>query len=108
MSESRNSARLPVAWRAAIQVAPGRIVPAKVVNFSATGIQLQSGVMLKEKQEYQMMMEVPSHKDASARTQVVCKAVCVYTILSGSEYRAGLRIANYPPEHKELLQSWGG
>ena len=55
-----------------------------------------------------MMMEVPSHKDASARTQVVCKATCVYTILSGSEYRAGLRIASYPPEHKELLQSWGG
>ena len=64
--------------------------------------------MLKEKQEYQMMMEVPSRNDASARTQVVFKASCVYTILSGSEYRAGLRAVSFPPEHQELLQSWGG
>lgn len=107
MSDSRNSPRLAVAWRAAIQIAQGRIVPAKVVNISASGIQLQAGVMLKEKQEYQMMVEVPSKTDASARTRVIFKATCIYTILSGSEYRAGLRAVAYPAEHLELLQSWG-
>jgi hypothetical protein len=45
---NRNTPRLPVSWRAAIQVVPGHIVPAKVVNFSATGIQLQTSVMLKK------------------------------------------------------------
>jgi hypothetical protein len=108
MNESRNTPRLPVSWRAAIQVVPGHIVPAKVVNFSATGIQLQTSVMLKEKQTYQMMMEIPSVKDASARTQVVVKASCVYTILSGDAYRAGLKCTDYPPEHRPLLESWGG
>ncbi|MFZ6687208.1 PilZ domain-containing protein [Undibacterium sp. SXout11W] len=108
MSDSRNSPRLSVAWRAAIQVAVGRIVPAKIINFSASGIQLQTSVMLKEKQVYQMMMEVPSHKDASSRTQVVCKATCLYTILSGNEYRAGMKCSDFPPQHRELLESWGG
>lgn len=64
--------------------------------------------MLKEKQDFQMMMEVPSRHDASLRTQVVFKATCVYTILSGSEYRAGLKAVSYPSEHRELLESWGG
>lgn len=108
MSDSRINLRLAVSWRAAVQVVPGRIVPAKIVNFSAAGIQMQVGVMLKEKQDYQMMMEVPSPRDASARTQVVCKATCIYTILSGSEYRAGLKCLHFPPEHAELLASWGG
>ena len=108
MSDSRNFPRLAVAWRAAIQVVPGRIVPAKVVNFSAAGIQLQAGIMLKEKETYQMMMEVPARNDASDRTQVVFKATCVYTILSGSEYRAGMKAVSYPPEQRDLLESWGG
>jgi hypothetical protein len=62
----------------------------------------------EEKQSYQMMMEIPSVKDASARTQVVVKASCVYTILSGDAYRAGLKCTDYPPEHRPLLESWGG
>mgnify|MGYP003347099311 CR=1 FL=1 len=108
MNDSRASSRLPVAWRAAIQVAPGRIVPAKVINFSSSGIQMQCPVMLKEKQLYQMMMEVPTQRDASNRTRVVFSATCVYTILSGSEYRSGMKAQDYPAEHRELLQSWGG
>ncbi|MFZ6726749.1 PilZ domain-containing protein [Undibacterium sp. MH2W] len=108
MSDSRTSPRLAVAWRAAIQIAAGRIVPAKIINFSAAGIQIQTSVMLREKQTYPMMMEVPSHKDASARTQVVCKGTCQYTILSGNEYRAGMKCTDFPPQHRELLESWGG
>ncbi|MBC3870855.1 hypothetical protein [Undibacterium oligocarboniphilum] len=68
MSDSRINPRLAVSWRSAVQVVPGRIVPSKIVNFSAAGIQMQIGVMLKEKQDYQMMMEVPSPRDASVRT----------------------------------------
>lgn len=108
MSDNRNSPRANVNWRAAILVAPGQIVPAKIVNFNATGIQLQCSVMLKEKQTYQMMMEVPQQRDASQRTQVVCKATCLYTILSGSEYRAGLRYFDIPLQHEALVGSWGG
>ncbi len=26
----------------------------------------------------------------------------------GSEYRSGMKCSDYPPEHRELLQSWGG
>lgn len=108
MSDIRNFPRTNVNWRAAIQIAPGQIVGAKVVNFAGGGIQLQCGVMLKEQQTYQMMMEVPQQRDASQRTQVVCQATCLYTILSGSAYRAGLKYFDIPAQHHALLASWGG
>ncbi|MCH8621869.1 hypothetical protein [Undibacterium sp. TS12] len=108
MSDNRNTARSNVTWRGAIQVLPGQIVLAKIINFAAGGIQIQCSVVLKEKQTYQMMMEVPSPRDASQRTQVVCKATCIYTILSGSEYRAGMKYFDVPEQHMALLAEWYG
>lgn len=108
MIDSRSSPRSNVSWRAAILVAPGNIVPAKVLNIAGAGIQLQCAHRLADGQVYQMMMEVPEPKDASQRTQVVCKASCNYTILSGSEYRAGMKLAEVPAQHQALLNNWGG
>ncbi len=108
MIESRSSPRSNVSWRAAILIAPGNIVPAKLMNIAGTGIQLQCAHRLIDGQVYQMMMEVPEPKDASQRTQVVCKATCNYTILSGSEYRAGMKLIEVPSQHQALLNSWGG
>lgn len=102
MSDPRSN----VSWRAAIKLAEG-IVPAKVVNIAGTGIQLQCASPLRDGQTYQMMMEVPEPKDASQRTQVVCKVSCSYTILSGSEYRAGMRFVELAPQHQSLLSNWG-
>ncbi|WP_394779418.1 hypothetical protein [Undibacterium sp.] len=108
MNDSRSLPRSNVSWRAAILVSAGNIVPAKVLNIAGMGIQLQCGHRLVDGQVYQMMMEVPGTRDASVRTQVVCKASCNYTILSGSEYRAGMRLTEVPAEHQGLLGSWGG
>ena len=108
MSDARAHSRINVVWRAAIQIAPGQIVPAKVLNFSASGILLQCAHLVRDGQTYNMMMEVPHPKDASRRTQVVCKARCAYCTLSGDEYRAGMRYFEVPEQHAELLASWGG
>jgi hypothetical protein len=108
MSEYRSKPRSNVSWRAAILVSEGNIVAAKIVNFSGGGIQLQCPRLLKDGQTYQMMMEVPDQRDASLRTQVVCKATCLYALLSGDEYRAGMKYFEVPVQHRELLESWGG
>lgn len=108
MSDSRNTARANVTWRGAIQVLPGQIVPARIINFTSGSIQMQCSAVLKEKQTYQMMMEVPKPGDASQRTQVVCKATCVYSILSGNEYRAALKYFEVPVQHAALLAEWYG
>ncbi|HTD04125.1 hypothetical protein [Undibacterium sp.] len=108
MIDSRSSPRSNVSWRAAVLIAPGNIVPAKVLNIASAGIQLQCAHRLIDGQVYQMMMEVPEPRDASQRTQVVCKASCSYTILSGSEYRAGMKLMEVPPQHQPLLGNWGG
>ena len=106
MSDSHNAARANVTWRGAIQVVPGKIVPAKIVSFTSASIQMQCSASLKEKQTYQMMMEVPKPGDASQRTQVVCKATCIYSILSGNEYRAALKYFEVPSQHAALLAEW--
>lgn len=108
MSESRSTPRSNVSWRAAILLAAGNIIPAKIVNFSGSGIQLQCDRLLKDGQTYQLMMEVPGQKDASERTQVSCKVTCLYALLSGSEYRAGLTYFDVLPQHQALLHGWGG
>jgi hypothetical protein len=108
MSDYRSKPRSNVTWRAAILISAGNIVPAKIVNFSGGGIQVQCERLLKDGQTYQMMMEVPDQDDASVRTQVICKATCLYALLSGSEYRAGMKYFEVPPQHQELLKSWGG
>lgn len=55
-----------------------------------------------------MTMQVPSHRDASVRTQVICKAKCMYCTLSDNAYLAGMKYFEVPSEHNQLLQSWGG
>lgn len=108
MNESRTSPRSNVSWRSAILISPGNIVASKILNFSGSGIQVQCAHLLKDGQIYQMMMEVPDQRDASQRTQVICKATCLYSILSGSEYRAGMKYFDVPSQHQALLNSWGG
>lgn len=105
---SRSNSLSNVSWRAAIQIAPGNIIPAKVIGFTHTGIQLQCASLLRDGQTYQMMMEVPDQRDASVRTQVTCKATCLYAILSGNEYRAGMKYFEVQPQHQALLNSWSG
>lgn len=106
MSEARSVPRINVTWRAAIALAPGNIVQAKVINFSAVGLKLQCAHRLRDGETYQMMMQVPSQGDASVRTQVVCKAKCMYSTLCDNEYLAGLKYFGVPSEHTALLQSW--
>ncbi|PXX38734.1 hypothetical protein [Undibacterium pigrum] len=108
MNDSSSATRTNVTWRGAIQVLPGQIVPAKIINFTSASIQMQCSAVLKEKQTYQMMMEVPKPGDASQRTQVVCKATCIYSILSGNEYRTALKYFEVPAQHAALLAEWHG
>jgi hypothetical protein len=107
MTELRSAQRSSVSWRAAIKLGTENIVPAKIVNIANNGVQLQCAYPLRDNQSYQMMMEVPGTSDASQRTQVVCTVNCMYTILSGGEYRAGLKFLEVAPQHKQLLHNWG-
>jgi hypothetical protein len=108
MAEARSAPRTNVVWRAAIAVMPGKIVPAKIINFSQGGLKLQCLLPLRDGETYQMMMEVPSHRDASVRTQVICKAKCMYSTLCDDAYHAGMKYFDVPSEHTALLQSWNG
>jgi hypothetical protein len=107
MPDHRSKFAPNISWRAAIVVSTGNIVAAKILSFSNREIQLQCPSLLKDGQIYQLMMEVPDQRDASLRTQVVCKATCLYAILSGSAYRAGMQYFEVPSQHQALLNSWG-
>lgn len=104
MSDPRSNPRTHVAWRGAVQTAPGHITVIKVVNFSGNGAQILSPKMLAEKQTYQMMMEMPDRRDPTLRVQVVFKATVLYSILSGDAYRIGMKLSDAPPEHAQLVQ----
>jgi len=109
MSVARSNPRATlsnVSWRGAILIAPEKIVPVKIVNISTDEVLLLSSYLLKDGQSYQMMLEVPDPSDASRRTQVVCNGTVKYAILSGSDYRAGVRYSGVRAEHANLLAHW--
>lgn len=106
MSDSRSNPRTHVAWRGAVQVAPGQITVIKVVNFSGNGAQILCPKMLAEKQSYQLMIEMPGQRDPTMRVQVVCKATVLYSILSGESYRIGVKLSDIPTEHTQLVQAY--
>ena len=106
MTDARSAPRINVTWRGAIQIAPGKIIAVKVVNFSANGVQFLCSQIVPERVSFQMMIEIPDRRDASRRTQVVCKGIALYCILSGVEYRVGMKLADIPPQHADLVNSW--
>ncbi len=108
MSDARSNPRTHVAWRGAVQIAPGQITVIKVVNFSGNGAQILCPKMLAEKQTYQLMLEMPDRRDPTLRVRVVCKATILYSILSGDSYRIGVKVSDIPPEHTQLVQTYMG
>lgn len=108
MSDARSAPRINVTWRGAIQVSQGKIIAIKIVNFSSSGVQFLCPQIVAERGTFQMMIEIPDRRDASRRTQVVCKGMALYCILSGSEYRVGMKISDIPPQHNDLVNSWAG
>lgn len=107
MAELRSSPRTHVAWRAAVRLEEAGIVPARVINIANNGVQLQCVSPLRDGASYQVMLEVPTAADAQHRVQILCRVACLYTILSGGEYRSGVKFIEIPAEHKQLLISWG-
>ena len=107
MIELRKSPRTNVTWRAAIKLDAGNIVPAKVVNVSATGILLQCAHRVVVNHEYQVMMEVPRiDQPAGVPYQVRCKVVVLHAILSGDFFRIGVKFSELSDLHRNLIAAW--
>lgn len=106
MTDARSIPRINVTWRGAIQISQGKIIAIKVINFSKQGVQFLCSQLVPENMSFQMMIEIPSRNDASRRTQVVCKGSTLYCILSGVDYRVGMKLTDIPPQHTELIDGW--
>jgi hypothetical protein len=107
MIELRKSPRTNVIWRAAIKLGAGKIVPAKVVNVSATGVLLQSSTRVEVDHEYQVMMEVPKINQTSGEPyQVLCKVMVLHAILSGDQFRIGVKFTELSDLHRNLIAAW--
>lgn len=107
MIELRKSPRTNVTWRAAIKIENGKIVSAKVVNVSATGVLLQCAERVLVNQEYQVMMEVPRIDQAVAQPyQVRCKVMVLHAILSDDFFRVGVKFSELSDLHRNLIAAW--
>lgn len=107
MIELRKSPRTNILWRAAIKLGEGNIVPAKVVNVSASGLLIQCVDRVEIDKEYRMMMEVPRIDQSSSDPyQVVCKVAVLHAILSGDSYRIGVKFTEISDLHENLVAAW--
>ena len=107
MIELRKSPRSNVLWRAAIKLGEGNIVPAKVINVSASGLLIQCAHNVAIDKEYRLLMEVPRIDQSSSEPyQVACKISVLHAILSGDSYRIGVKFTEISDLHKNLVAAW--
>ncbi|TDK64476.1 PilZ domain-containing protein [Sapientia aquatica] len=106
MVENRSVPRLMVAWHAALRLPSKQIVRAKVVNISSSGMQFTTAEHLIANQKYEMQITVPDLNGSTSTTLVPCFIECLYTILSGGDYRVGAKFSGMAPEHKTLIARW--
>ena len=106
MAENRTTTRLMVVWNAALRLPSKKIVHAKVVNVSPTGLQFTCSENLLAGQKYEMQMHIPDLNGSMSTTLVPCFIECLYIILSGNDYRIGGKFSGLSVDHKALIAKW--
>jgi len=103
MLEKRKTSRPNVVWRGAIKIGEGKIVAAKVINVSESGLMFECMLPVELQKEYEFMMEVPGIHQAAEAHQVRCRVKILHTILSEGIYRIGARFAELSNLHHDLI-----
>jgi c-di-GMP-binding flagellar brake protein YcgR len=101
--EKRKASRLNVVWRGAIKVGEAKIVAAKVINLSESGIMFECMMPVELQKEYEFMMEVPGIHQAADAHRVRCRVKILHTILSEGIYRIGVKFAELSDLHRDLI-----
>ena len=104
--ENRQLPRANVVWRTAYLVAVGKYSPLKIINISEGGVGAVTESRFNLGQQMQLVLEIP-HPDGSPRwIHAPIKAVVVHTILSGENYKIGVKFTEIDINHKAVIKTW--
>ena len=91
MSDNRTASRTPVNWHADLLYGSSQLGSVRITDITSVGMQIIIKTNLPQNHEYEMCIEVPDAGGSAKSTPVRCRVKCVYVILSGQVYRAGLK-----------------
>ena len=107
MIELRKNSRANVIWRASINLDEGRILSAKIVNISSSGLLLHSAIALEVNRAYQLIVEMPGiDQSSSVRFHAPCTILTTHVRLSGDTYQVGVKITEIDDLHQALFDAW--
>jgi c-di-GMP-binding flagellar brake protein YcgR len=107
MFELRKTPRINVTWRAHVKMDDNKLVPIRIINVSNSGFLFLSSKALMSEREYQLNVEVPSiDKTSSALYHVNCVVALTHSVLSGEQFRVGVKFVNISSMHRDLINAW--
>jgi hypothetical protein len=106
MIELRKGPRVNITWRAVVRLPDGSLMQTRAANLSAGGILLLCKTDLSVGQAYSMMLEVPGLTPNAKLNHIPCQGQVLHSILSGSEYRIGVKLVELSDLHNELIRAW--
>ena len=107
MFELRKTPRINVTWRGLVKMDEDKLVPIRVINVGNSGFLFLCPKALMAEREYQLSLEVPNiDKSASTLYQVNCVVALTHSVLSGEQFRVGVRVVSISSMHRDLINAW--
>ena len=107
MFELRKTPRINVTWRGSVKMDDGKLVPIRVINVGNHGFLFLCPTALLAEHDYQLSLEVPNiDKTSSTLYQVTCTVVLTHSVLSGGQFRVGVKFVQMSRLHRDLINAW--
>jgi hypothetical protein len=107
MFELRKTPRINVTWRGSVKVDDDKLVPIRVINVGNNGFLFLSPKALMADRDYQLSLEVPNiDKTSGTLHQVNCVVTLTHSVLSGEQFRIGVKFATISSMHRDLINAW--
>lgn len=107
MFELRRTPRINVTWRGQVKMDDNRLVPIRIINVSNSGFLFLSPKALLSERDYHIHVEVPNiDKTSSALYQLSCVVELTHSVLSGEQFRVGVKFVSMSSMHRDLINAW--
>ncbi|MFC0350993.1 PilZ domain-containing protein [Undibacterium danionis] len=107
MFELRKTPRINVTWRGTINMDNAKLVPIKIINVGSSGFLFLCPKALMADREYSLSVEIPNiDKSSSMQYQVDCVVVLTHSVLSGEQFRIGVKFVSISSMHRDLINAW--
>ncbi len=104
--DARREPRLPVHWRASLQLPDGRRIDVRIKDISDSGMGLIARDAVPAGATLRIAVQVPDPGGAARGTEVAGEVKVAYAVMRGYEFGVGAVWVERAPEARALMSRW--